>query len=246
MRRGTGVIVAVGVVALLASYVAYTQRVVSQLRAESSRIGQMYARVYTAQSDTALDPAVALFDLATYIRDSGVPVILTDVNGVPTAAENLPFRAPVNDARVRSYVAVLDAENDPVIERGVGTVHFGHTQMVKGLRIIPAVQVAILLLLLLAGVYALRARGAAERERVWAGMARESAHQLGTPLSSLSGWIELLRGRLDDPMSQRATEHMERDLQRLERVAHRFERIGRPPQREHVDQIGRASCRERV
>lgn len=228
-------IVAVGVVALLASYVAYTQRVVSQLRTESSRIGQMYARVYTAQSDTAIDPAVALFDLATHIRESGVPVILTDTTGAPTAAENLPFRALVDDPRVRAYIAVLDAENDPVVERGIGTVHFGHTQLVKGLRIIPAAQVAILLLLLLAGTYALRARGTAERERVWAGMARESAHQLGTPLSSLSGWIELLRERADDPMSQRATEHMEMDLRRLDRVAHRFERIGRPPQRELVD-----------
>ncbi len=235
MRRGTGVVVAVGVATLLASYVAYTQRVVSQLRVESSRIGQMYARVYTAQSDTATDPAVALFDLATHIRESGVPVILTDVDGMPTAAENLPFSAPVDDPRVKAYVAVLDAENDPVVEPGIGMVHYGHTQIVKGLRIIPAAQVAMLLLLLLAGTYAIRARGSAERERVWAGMARESAHQLGTPLSSLSGWIELLRERTDDPMSQRATEHMETDLRRLERVAHRFERIGRPPQSEPVD-----------
>lgn len=235
MRRGAGVILVIGVAALLASYVAYTQRVVRQLRIESSRIGQMYARVYTAQSDTAVDPAVALFDLATHIRQSGVPVILTDVNGTPTAAENLPFNAPIDDPRVRAYIAVLDTENDPVVERGIGTVHYGHTELVKGLRIIPAAQVAILLLLLLAAWYAFRVRGSAERERVWAGMARESAHQLGTPLSSLSGWIELLREQTDDPMSQRATEHMEADLRRLERVAHRFERIGRPPQRESVD-----------
>jgi len=235
MRRGAGVVLVIGVAALLASYVAYTQRVVRQLRLESSRIGQMYARVYTAQSDTAVDPAVALFDLATHIRQSGVPVILTDVNGTPTAAENLPFTAPIDDPRVRAYVAVLDAENDPVVERGIGTVHYGHTELVKGLRIIPAAQVAMLLLLLLAAWYAFRVRGSAERERVWAGMARESAHQLGTPLSSLSGWIELLREQADDPMSQRATEHMEADLRRLERVAHRFERIGRPPQREQVD-----------
>lgn len=235
MRRSAGVIVGVGVVALLASYVGYTQRVVRQLRTESSRIGQMYARVYTAQSDTATDPAVALFDLATHIRQSGVPVILTDAVGFPTAAENLPFKAPIDDPRVRAYIAVLDAENDPVVERGIGTVHFGHTPLVKGLRIIPVAQAVMLLMLLLAGTYAFRVRGAAERERVWAGMARESAHQLGTPLSSLAGWIELLREQAQDPLAQRATEHMEADLDRLGRVAHRFERIGRPPQRQPVD-----------
>ncbi|MFN8572745.1 MAG: HAMP domain-containing sensor histidine kinase [Gemmatimonadaceae bacterium] len=234
MRRGAGAVVAVGVLTLLLSYVVYTQRVVRELRTEAARIGQMYARVYSAISDSTTDPAVALFDLATSIRGSGVPVILTDVRGQPTAAENLPFAVPLEDPRVRSYVAVLDAENEPVVMANIGTVHYGHTALIKGLRIIPAAQVAILLLLLWAGIYALRVRGTAERERVWAGMARESAHQLGTPLSSLSGWIELLRERVDDPMSQQATTHMEMDLRRLERVAHRFERIGRPPQRDNV------------
>jgi signal transduction histidine kinase len=65
-------------------------------------------------------------------------------------------------------------------------------------------------------------------------MARESAHQLGTPLSSMHGWIELLRER-DDPMIAQALPHMESDIERLERVAHRFERIGRPPRRDAVD-----------
>jgi signal transduction histidine kinase len=66
-------------------------------------------------------------------------------------------------------------------------------------------------------------------------MARESAHQLGTPLSSLSGWMELLRERDEDPMIASAVAHMGGDLDRLDRVARRFERIGRPPKREPVD-----------
>ncbi|MDQ3244128.1 MAG: HAMP domain-containing histidine kinase, partial [Gemmatimonadota bacterium] len=88
---------------------------------------------------------------------------------------------------------------------------------------------------LLAGGYALRTRGRADREQVWAGMARESAHQLGTPLSSMSGWIELLREAEADPMTTSALAHMDGDLERLKRVANRFERIGRPPRKEKVD-----------
>jgi signal transduction histidine kinase len=80
-----------------------------------------------------------------------------------------------------------------------------------------------------------RTRGRADREKVWAGMARESAHQLGTPLSSLSGWLELLSEREEDPLAAQAVLHMRGDLDRLERVAHRFERIGRPPRRDPVD-----------
>jgi signal transduction histidine kinase len=91
-------------------------------------------------------------------------------------------------------------------------------------------------LLLLFGAWALRERGRAEREKVWAGMARESAHQLGTPLSSLAGWVELLADQSgDDPAVRQAVGQMEQDLARLDRVAHRFERIGRPPRRDPVE-----------
>jgi signal transduction histidine kinase len=66
-------------------------------------------------------------------------------------------------------------------------------------------------------------------------MARESAHQLGTPLSSLAGWVELLEERAQDGSTHAAVSHMRGDLDRLDRVAHRFERIGREPRLEPVD-----------
>ncbi len=236
MRRGALILLAFAVVILLGSYVLYSRRVVRQLQMEASRSGLMYAQIYRALSDTAGDPNAALFDLAEHIRDSGIPLILTDATGRATAVANLPFTAP-DDPRVGDWIARLDRENPPVVERDVGTVHFGDTPLVRGLRIIPGLQAFLLLLLLLVGVYALRVRGRAEREQVWAGMARESAHQLGTPLSSLDGWIDILREKSSegDELTQRALKHMDGDLERLRRVAHRFERIGRPPSREQVN-----------
>jgi signal transduction histidine kinase len=106
---------------------------------------------------------------------------------------------------------------------------------VQGLRIIPVLQAVTAAILLLAGLYIIRTRGDAARERLWAGMARESAHQLGTPLSSLSGWIELVEERANDDVSMAAAMHMRADLERLDRVAHRFERIGREPKFETID-----------
>src|SRR5258706_4703032 len=66
-------------------------------------------------------------------------------------------------------------------------------------------------------------------------MARESAHQLGTPLSSLGGWVELVEEWATDERSRAAARHMRADLERLDRVAHRFERIGREPKLEEID-----------
>lgn len=235
MRQRATVVIAVVVALVLGSYVLYTQRVVSSLRREAEREGRIYARVYRAISDTTSDPTPALFDILQHIRESGVPVVITDVRGRPTASVNTPFDSEPDDARLIEFAATLDFENEPIILPGAGVLHFGFTPLVKELRVVPLLQAAFLALILLAAVYAFRTRAHADRERVWAGMARESAHQLGTPLSSLTGWIELLREQEADDMTKRALDHMEGDLMRLERVAHRFERIGRPPRRETVD-----------
>ena len=241
MRRGASFfVVAVGVILLLGSNILYTQRVVAELRREAERSGRMYARVYEALASPAEDAPVVFLEVAREIRESRVPLLQTDKSGLITAAANTPFDRRVNDPTVRTdpgvlaYIASLDRQNTP-IPIGGSSLHIGDTPLVNGLRIIPLVQTATLALLLLAGIYALRTRERADREKVWAGMARESAHQLGTPLSSLSGWLELLSEREGDPLTIKAIEHMRGDFDRLERVAHRFERIGRPPRQDPVD-----------
>jgi signal transduction histidine kinase len=237
VRRPAPVTIAtLAVAALLVWYVIYTQGVVRELRREASRVGLMYARVYDGLNDPNPDAANStLLDLARHIRESGVPLILTDTGGNPTDTANLPMSAPLNSPELKAYVKTLDLQNRPIVEGNIGTVHYGNTPLVRGLRIIPLLQSLLIGMFLLAGAYAIRTRGRADREQIWAGMARESAHQLGTPLSSMSGWIELLRESGGDEMTMSALEHMDADLERLKRVANRFERIGRPPKREKVD-----------
>jgi signal transduction histidine kinase len=240
MRRGAPVsTIGVLVALLLGSYVVYTQAVVADLRREARRSSTAYAHLYRALSDTTEGASTqALLDLARSIREHGVPLIVTDAAGHPAAHANLPGVSdgvPADDERVRAFVPRLDRENAPVTVAGVGKVHYGNTPLVKGLRVIPLLQAATAGVLLLAAVAIVRTGGRAARERIWAGMARESAHQLGTPLSSLAGWIELLQERGDAETVHRATDHMRADLERLERIAHRFERIGRDPRTEPVD-----------
>src|SRR5207248_96710 len=83
-----------------------------ELRHEASRSGRMYAQVYRALSDSASDPNATLLDLSKHISESGVPVIVTDDKGRPTAHANLPFDTlAATDAQVRAYIATLDEEN---------------------------------------------------------------------------------------------------------------------------------------
>lgn len=237
MRRGAPeLLVAILIALLLGSYVWYTHHVVRDLRDEAELSTHLYARVLRAQNDTSEAAGTqALFELARSIVRQGVPIVVTDRQGRPTAAANTPFDSALGSPKLRAYIRRLDGENPPVADSVVGEIHFGDTPLVAGLRVIPALQAATAVMLLLFGGYIIRTRSHAARERIWAGMARESAHQLGTPLSSLGGWIELLEEHSGDEMTHTALRHMTADLERLDRVAHRFERIGREPRREMVD-----------
>src|SRR5438270_11144533 len=165
MRRLAPVtLITIGVLALLVWYVIYTRGVVHELRQEASRVGLMYARVYNGLSDPNPDAAnAALLDLSKHIRESGVPLVITDPSGRPSAKANLPFDAPLDSKQTTDYIRALDEENRPIVEPGVGTVHFGNTPLVRGLILIPLLQSVLIGMFLLAGAYALRTRGRADR-----------------------------------------------------------------------------------
>lgn len=233
------VVVAIAVAALLAWYVIYTQTAVTELRRAAQLQGRMSSRIFSALADTSSTEGTridALLTLAQQVRESGVPLVLIDPLGNVADTANLPFDDPISEQELLDYIAELDQSTLAIESPGAGTVYVGDSRLVRGLTIIPLLQTGGISLLLLIGLWGLRERGRAEREKVWAGMARESAHQLGTPLSSLAGWLELLEDQAaSDPAVARAVRSMEQDLVRLDRVANRFERIGRPPRADAVE-----------
>src|SRR5450759_5112881 len=112
MRRLAPVtLVTIAVLELLVWYVIYTRGVVRELRQEASRVGLMYARVYNGLSDPNPDGATAaLLDLSRYIRESGVPMILTDERGNPTDTANLPFSSSLGSKEIRNLSLIHISE----------------------------------------------------------------------------------------------------------------------------------------
>src|SRR5262249_55523558 len=155
---------------------------------------------------------LALLELSQSIREQGVPLVQVNSEGAVAGHANLPFDKPNpvldDDPRVRAYIPVLAAQNPPVVDSVIGRIYYGDPPIVQSLSVIPVLQALFAAVVLLAGFSVIRTRSDAARERLWAGMARESAHQLGTPLSSLSGWIELLEERAHDSTEQLAVTHM--------------------------------------
>ncbi|HEX6940175.1 MAG TPA: HAMP domain-containing sensor histidine kinase [Longimicrobiales bacterium] len=220
------------------SFLLYTELMVREVRAEAAVHSRMYAIVQRGL--LSLEPGAelkALASLQTTLTELGVPVVVRGADGEVQAVANLPFEADLTVAsdreRVEAFARELDRRNPAIVEPGVGTVHFGSPPVLHWLRWVPLLQVGTAIALLLVALGLVRSSVRAERERLWAAMARELAHQMGTPLSSLVGWVEVLglppeeRAGLVD--GERIAREIGADVERLERVARRFELIGKAP-----------------
>ena len=161
-----------------------------------------------------------------------LPLVVTDRTGRVTAAANLPFEAPLDDPRVKLYAERLDRQNPPISDAAIGTVHYGPLPAQRNLIALAVLQGLTIAVMVAVAVFAYRSAMAAQRDRLWVAMAREAAHQMGTPLTSLQGWIERVRSRATPPPD--LADHLSADAERLDRVAQRFERIGNPAKREPI------------
>jgi signal transduction histidine kinase len=227
--------VALLLVALLAGLsVGSSWLVARHLRNQALTASSLYSVAFRGLADP--DPGAAnsaLLDVGARVRKLGLPLILTDAKGQVTDTANMPFAAPMNDPRVRQYIARLDAVNPPIVATGgVNVVHYGSIPQTRILAALAILQAVTILIMVTVAVVAYRNATTAQRDRMWVAMAREAAHQMGTPLTSLQGWIEQLRAAGLPP--QKVAEFLDADAERLQRVAQRFERIGNPPRRDPV------------
>jgi len=186
----------------------------------------------------------ALFELQEVVIRSGIPLVIIDSADRVLSVENLPFDADIFTSegreRVKAYLRRLDAAGrEPVMGAGGDLIYLGDTPQLSGLRWIPWLQASGLMITALIGFLVIRFQRRAEQDKAWTAMARELAHQLGTPISSLKGWLELMSlPVLERPQgveSDAVAVGIEEDLIRLERISHRFELIGRDPDLETLD-----------
>lgn len=108
-------------------------------------------------------------------------------------------------------------------------IYYGESDIIRTLRFFPYIQFGLLALFLSIGYLSLSSIKRTEQSSLWVGMAKEAAHQLGTPLSSLYGWVELLKDQTNDDASLRIIHELNKDLKRVESVAERFNQIGSEP-----------------
>ncbi len=243
-RRSWSLLLATMFLAILAWYLVYTEQLVTAFRSETATMTRVYAEVQAGLADPDEQAAdEALFRLQNVVVESGVPLVLSGPGDTILAAVNLPFSADLSTREgqdmIRAYAGRLDSRRPPVGDPALALVHFGDPPELVRLRWIPWLQVAGLLLTFLTGLLVIRSEREAAADRAWTSMARELAHQLGTPISSLKGWYEVLSLPSANRPAGIAEGEIAReiltDVDRLEHVSRRFELIGSETELEPLD-----------
>ncbi|WP_413513373.1 sensor histidine kinase [Myroides odoratus] len=170
-------------------------------------------------------------------NNTTIPIIQTDEKDTILAMVNVPLSVQQNQAEAHVFLRKLKNQNSP-IEVEVGKkkqyLYYGNSSLLLKLKYYPLALILIFVFFTVLIIIFYRSNKIAVQNRLWTGMAKETAHQIGTPLSSLLGWIEIMRL---EQVSPSIVEEIEKDVKRLQTIADRFSKIGSKPQLAPVDLI---------
>ena len=227
-------------VILVIGLLAYTQILVNDLRKDNREIVRLYAgliaNVVKDDSDANLD-----FIFENIIQKVKFPLIQTDTEHNPQMWKNLPSSIKTDKDRIK-FMNTADQYNEPIPltyndnmvgEITFGFLHYGDSAIVERLRIWSYVEIIAIGLFIFLGFSGFSFIRNNEKKHIWVGMARETAHQLGTPVSALMGWVDWLKNHPDKIKD--IIPEMEVDLQRLEQIGRRFSKMGSRSDFEELD-----------
>lgn len=215
-------------VALVALSLLYTNKMAGQLREKE----QHEVELWVHAMERVLRDVTVDTDNDPFVRDilskrNNIPFVITDENLTVIHAHLIPEKVLVHPDRLRRRIDRMSRENTPITIKYLwGHKHiifYGRSSLLKALYYFPYAQLGVISIFILLGYIAFRSTKQDEQNRIWIGLAKETAHQLGTPTSSLLGWIEYLRSQ---PVDQSAVEEMNKDLAHLMKIVDRFSKIG--------------------
>ena len=235
---------------LIGLFLYYSNGLVKSLGKEETEKIALWAEAYQ-QLILADSEADMSMQWQVIHSNTTIPVFYTDMDGTMLGHKNvvLPFSyafgRPVSSADTIAYlqsqIPRLEANHSyfeiTIVDDWKQYLYYDESILLQQLHYYPYVQVMAVIVLLLLFYYMLLSTKRSEQNRVWVGLSKETAHQLGTPIQSLMGWVEWMRNS-DDPQSVEVGNEMDKDVQRLRVVADRFSKIGSEPVLEKCDLRG--------
>ncbi len=225
----------------------YSQHLVSILKKQATEYVKFRIKFLEVSLNNPTSNTDINFLFNEVIQHADYPLIYTDTQNNPRSWRNISpeiDNKPIEEFSKKDSLILFKAlerikkENPPIPIKYqnkviLGYYYYGYPKVIYQLRIFPYMAVGAALLFGLLGYLGFSYIKKSEQQSIWIGMAKETAHQLGTPLSSISGWVELLS--LSDTHKETAIVEIKNDLQRLTKIANRFSKIGSRPELQPVD-----------
>jgi len=165
--------------------------------------------------------------------NTSIPIIITEPDGTINNDANIKYSKDRRESVLAKELKKMKKDEEPIridldLEKGSYLLlYYRESNILRNLRYYPWVQLFVIIVFIMVAYFAFNASQRAEQNQVWVGMSKETAHQLGTPISSLMAWIEILKLKNVDP---ELIKEFEKDTQRLERITERFSKIGSKPE----------------
>ncbi|MDQ1266919.1 MAG: histidine kinase [Bacteroidota bacterium] len=240
----------------------YTRAIVSEIIEREKNMINSYANVNRRYSDPTANIKETIFLFDNITPNITFPVIMTNENDIPIKSGeqffilNIELDSTKSDndkmAYLKNYVTKMGENYSPIVIKvekdnrvNYTKFYYIHSDLVDKLQLFPFVVIISVTMFVVIGYLAFSNIRRSEESKVWIGMAKEAAHQLGTPLSSLLAWIEILRYNKEDPGSVDDTiKEMENDVLRLNTIARRFSKIGSKPDKsiENISEVTENVC----
>ncbi len=215
----------------------FTDRIVSKLEEREKQQIQLFAESFKYMMTNDLEKDINFFfeKIQNINQNITIPVIMKDGNGYLQAANTIEIPKGLSSKEEQLFLQeklneIIQDDNTP-IELDMGYhkeyVYYGNSKLLNMLRYYPISQLFVVLIFGLAAFLFFDASRRAEQNRVWVGLAKETAHQLGTPLSSLTAWVEFFKS--DPAFDPEIVKELEKDVERLDVITTRFSNIGSVP-----------------
>ncbi len=215
----------------------YTQGIVNELRKDNGEIVKLYAEIIAQtisdENDTNLD-----FVFDEIIQKAQFPIIYSNNKKDPVYSKNIN----TGKSNLRKIQSTMDEQNEAIPLRYanpltseiilIGFLHYGDSSQIEKLKWLPFIEIGAITLFILLGFISFSIIRNSEKRNIWVGMARETAHQLGTPISSLMGWLEWMKNKPND--QEKIIDDISLDLERLQQVSDRFSKMGSETKIEEV------------
>jgi signal transduction histidine kinase len=245
-----------GGISIVVATTVFTYRMSKAVEKQSFLATQLISGVASLLLENR--PLEEVAPVVSMINSIEVPIIISDNEGRPLLWNEPVIGIPLPDYQVLfqenmskpsspviieilSLAAAYDQDQQPFAifnpeGKRVGTLHYGQSALSQRLRIMPYLELMVMALFFLVILWALQSKKEAQQKALFAGMAKETAHQLGTPLTSILGWLALLGERLDK--NDDVVVELHRDVDRLSMISSRFSQIGSMPKLEDTDLVG--------